>query len=192
MAEMPRTECPIVCRFEQPHPVPACMRAGITLALPPGMKTSQDTLPATQDSPPPTRVFLGEDDREMRSVIASALRRDGFEVIEATNGLDLLHGVQSLQTSTAPEVHDLVVTDVRMPGASGLDVLAVLHTSLPWLPVIVVTGFGDDETHLVAKRLGAVVVLDKPFRMNDLLAVVRRLSPGGALLTKSANTNGVV
>jgi len=139
----------------------------------------------------PTRVFVGEDDVEMRVLMASALRRDGHEVIEVADGRELLRRVQALQASTPRMVRDIVVTDVRMPGASGLEVLAVLRVSSPCIPVILVTGFGDNETHLVASRLGAVMVFDKPFRMDALQAVVRHLAAGIALAKPAANTNGV-
>jgi len=155
------------------------------------MENANGAQPRGQSGRRPARVFLGEDDVEMRALMATALRCDGHDVIEAANGLDLLRQVQALQASTVTDVRDIVVTDVRMPGASGLEVLAVLRMLLPCVPVILVTGFGDDETHLVANRLGAVMVFDKPFRMDELQAVVRRLATPAVMVKPSANTNGV-
>jgi len=139
---------------------------------------------------PAARVFLAEDDSEMRGLLAAVLRRDGHEVIEATNGLELLRRVESHGGFAPGPRRDIVVTDVRMPGASGLEVLATLRELRPGVPVVVVTGFGDPETHASAKELGAAAVFDKPFSLTDLVETVLRLAVWGSLLPRPANSNG--
>jgi DNA-binding response OmpR family regulator len=67
---------------------------------------------------------------------------------------------------------DLILTDVHMPGCSGLDVIEVLRDADWKTPVIVMTAFGDDETRARAEQLGAVM-LEKPFRLDSLRAAVR-------------------
>ncbi len=129
------------------------------------------------------RIFLGEDDEEMRDLMVVALRRAGHQVIEASNGLDLLRWIQLRRAMGAPSNHDLVVTDVHMPGASGLEVLAMVRRSQPGLPVVLVTAFGDAELRTHAEQLGAAAVFDKPFNLTALHTTVSRLAAeGGPLL----------
>jgi DNA-binding response OmpR family regulator len=119
----------------------------------------------------PTRVLLAEDDNEMRRMLATALRRDGYEVEEARDGCELLARVRSSLLSTddgAPV--ELVVSDVRMPGWSGLEVLEKLREEDWAVPVILITAFGDEETRRKAREYGATLVLDKPFDVGDLCA----------------------
>ena len=152
------------------------------------MECSDPEVPEERMRQQAARVFLGEDDSEMRSLVAAALRRDGHEVIEAADGLDLLFWVESQQASALRARRDVVVTDVRMPGASGLEVLAALRHSQPTIPVVIVTGFGDADTHFTAHWLGASAVFDKPFDLAALRKTVLRLSLSGPM---PVNNNGV-
>ena len=125
------------------------------------------------------KILLAEDDATFRELIGSMLAEMGYEVVEAACGGDLLERLadsvvtQPDQTSLA-----LVITDLRMPGLSGLDALQFLRTG-PWrsLPVILITAFGDEQTHAAARALGAVAVFDKPFDVAVLRAEVQALLP---------------
>lgn len=121
----------------------------------------------------PPRVLLAEDDHEMRALVAETLRRDGYDVIELESGLELRQWLERKLELHPEELPDLVVTDIRMPGASGLEVLHWLRGREWCLPVIVITAFGDTDAHEEALRLGAVTLLDKPFDMDDLLIAAR-------------------
>ena len=116
----------------------------------------------------PARVLLAEDDRELRSLLAAKLRKEGCVVQEAETGLELLEHLGDL--NLRDEMFDLIVTDIRMPGLTGLAVIEGLRNGdMPgsWgIPVIMMTAFGDEDTHLEAKRLGAVI-FDKPFDLDD-------------------------
>jgi DNA-binding response OmpR family regulator len=115
------------------------------------------------------RLLLAEDDREMRQLLASALRRDGYEVIEVADGFQLFEWIgRAWLGDDELNAVALVVTDIRMPGFSGLDVLAELRQAGFETPVILITGFGDHETHALGLKLGAAAVLDKPFDLSDL------------------------
>lgn len=121
----------------------------------------------------PRRVLLAEDDHEMRRMLADRMRRAGLEVIEARDGKMLLEFASAqLFHHTHHAAIDLVVSDVRMPGCSGLEVLADLRRTDWTIPVVLVTGFGDRELHAEARRLGAVAVFDKPFELDDLMTIV--------------------
>lgn len=120
------------------------------------------------------RVLLAEDDHEMLRLLAITLRREHCEVIEARNGEQLSEQIALTHISDPPTV-DVIISDIRMPGRSGLDVLAVLRCSEHATPVILITAFGDAETHAQAHRLGALAVFNKPFDLDDLRTLVASL-----------------
>jgi len=117
-------------------------------------------------------VLLAEDDDELRRVIAETLRADGYEVVEAADGLELLDEIEASIRQWRRDRFALIVTDVRMPELSGLDVLAALHCAAWRTPVILITAFPSDETRAEALELGAARVLAKPIDMEDLRAAV--------------------
>lgn len=112
------------------------------------------------------RVLVAEDDREMRRLLVESLARDGYEVDSVANGLAFLARVEE------GRVYDLVVSDVRMPGRTGLQVLADARARGWPSPVLLITAFGDDSTLDEAARLGAVALFSKPFDMDDLRTAV--------------------
>lgn len=127
----------------------------------------------------PARVLVAEDDAEMRSVVAAAVRKDGYEVVEARDGAEVLDLIGDSLLRRKPDPPDVLITDIRMPGFSGLQVLAGLRQADWKVPVILITAFGDPGTHAQARRLGAVAVFDKPFDVDDLRTVVMNLVLGG-------------
>jgi DNA-binding response OmpR family regulator len=118
-----------------------------------------------------SRLLLAEDDFELRQLLACVLRADGHDVIEARDGNELW-SLLSQDALGSEEPFALVVSDVRMPGLTAFDVLSKLQRSLTDTPVILITAFGDQTTHLRALRLGASRVFDKPFDCDDLRAAV--------------------
>jgi CheY-like chemotaxis protein len=130
-----------------------------------------------------TRVLVADDDPDLRQVIAEALRAEGFEVIEAESGPQLLDLIgPTLMGKPGGPPFELVVSDYRMPGISGMSVLGGLRQFDGRLPFIMITAFGDPVTHAEARRLGATAVLDKPFEMRRLIELVRE-SLGGRHLS---------
>lgn len=123
----------------------------------------------SQEPKPRARLLLAEDDFELRELLALVLRADGHEVVEARDGNELW----ALLGAEAPTPYSLVVSDVRMPGLTALDVLGRLARRLPQTPVILITAFGDPHTHLRALRLGVSRVFDKPFDFDELRAAVQ-------------------
>ncbi len=101
------------------------------------------------------------------------LRSDGHEVIAVTNGFDLLEMIEvSLDRGVGSDKFDLVISDVRMPGLSGLHVFTQVGYGPDIPPVVFITAFGDQELHDQAHHLGALAVLDKPFDIDELRAFV--------------------
>lgn len=112
----------------------------------------------------PICVVVADDDPDMREEVADTLRKLGHLVIELGSGDDLLRYLRGSVVSTEHvRAPDLIVSDIRMPGPSGLAVLEALREIGCETPVILMTAFGDAETHERASELGAVVTLDKPF-----------------------------
>jgi CheY-like chemotaxis protein len=121
-------------------------------------------------------VLLADDDLELRSLLSSELQRVGYAVTEVASGTDLLDRLASDLIESARPQFDLLVSDVRMPGWSGLEVLRGLRRAGLRLPVVLITAFGDPKSHRTADRLGAVL-LDKPFDLDDFRdAVAAELS----------------
>jgi two-component system response regulator (stage 0 sporulation protein F) len=123
----------------------------------------------------PRVILLAEDDVAFRQLLATVLRQDGYEVIEAGDAGELVaYMARSLSGSGAVARPDLVITDVRMPGMSGLDAMTALQHARYASPFIVITGFGSAETHAAARVAGAVAVFDKPLDIDDLRRAVAR------------------
>jgi len=120
----------------------------------------------------PRRVLLAEDDDQMRMLVAAALRADGHHVVEARDGRALLDEIGSELLGERPgQLTDLIVSDIRMPGLTGLEVLAGIRQARWSTPVILITAFGDEATHVAARALGAAC-FDKPFDLDDLRTAV--------------------
>jgi CheY-like chemotaxis protein len=123
------------------------------------------------------RILVAEDDRAMRKLIAGALRKEGHTVTEAASGREALTRLGDAIHQGGIRFYDVVISDVRMPGSTGMELLAGLRETNWSVPVILITAFGDAKTHRDARRLGAVAVLDKPFPLTALSWLVRQLLP---------------
>jgi CheY-like chemotaxis protein len=123
---------------------------------------------------PATRpqILLAEDDREMRRMLVRMLSRRGCDVHEVPNGKELLGTMTRGLAGVEGAAPDVIISDVRMPGVTGLEALARLRR-VDWAtPVILITAFGDAATHAEARRLGAACVFDKPFDLDVLCEAV--------------------
>jgi len=122
------------------------------------------------------RVLVAEDDSEMRRLVVEALRKDGHEVSEATDGGRLLVRIAEVfGRDPSLSLIDVIVTDMRMPVCSGLDLLERLAEARWRVPFILMTAFGDDETRRRAKSVGATF-FDKPLSLDELRGAVQRLT----------------
>jgi CheY-like chemotaxis protein len=163
-----------------------CIEPWLTHALP----TDSAMLEPLTGSPPDRRldepgrrILLAEDDTQFRSLLATALRRDGHQVVEASDGFELVHWLATGTRSGAPLPFDLVISDIRMPGWSGMEVLAAMKRLGRVPPFLLITAFGDDQVEREARDLGAIATLSKPFDIDDLRAVVSAAVPSGAPIT---------
>lgn len=122
------------------------------------------------------RVLVADDDGDMRHLVSHALSKDGCEVIEVADGAELIEymGACLLVKShvSRPEV---IISDMRMPGFNGLQILAWLRNEKWKIPVILITALDDPKTYQDAARLGVAAFLQKPFDLDHLRRTVREL-----------------
>lgn len=124
----------------------------------------------------PSRRFDGccavvaEDDRELRVLLTEVLASDGFDVIAVRDGVGLLELLGHVERGLVR--CDLVLTDLRMPGMTALDVLARIERWAARPPVVVATAFPEPETERRVRSLGALGLLAKPFDIADLRTIV--------------------
>jgi DNA-binding NtrC family response regulator len=112
-------------------------------------------------------ILIIEDEKIMRVSLTDMLRTEGYTVFAAENGAA---GIVALGQGD----FSLVITDVRLPDASGISILKKAVRDNPSLPVIVMTAYGTIDDAVEAMRLGAFDYITKPFTMDELLIVVRR------------------
>lgn len=112
------------------------------------------------------RVLLAEDDKELRELLTLVLENAGYQVCQCSNGEQLLARLRE------PQSFNLVISDIRMPGLNGLEVLARRRGEIQQVPFICMTAFGDAQTHREARQLGAVATLDKPFDLDEMIELV--------------------
>src|SRR6266540_1281739 len=129
------------------------------------MNTVVQPAPTAADRRPP-RILVVDDERSMRELLAIVLRREGYEVLLAENGrgaIDLL----------AREPVDLLISDIKMPDLSGVDVLRAAKKIDQDILGIMITAFASADTAIEAMRLGAHDYLSKPFDVDELKIKVR-------------------
>ena len=113
----------------------------------------------------PVRILIAEDDAEMLELLSRVLREEGFRVLTASDGHQALARIEEGD-------FDLVLSDVRMPGPDGMEVLRRAMASRLHQPVILMTAFGSISSAVEAMRAGAFHYLTKPFNLDDLLEIV--------------------
>ena len=112
-------------------------------------------------------IWIVDDDSSIRWVLARALRAEGFEVHDFE---DAESALQALGNATP----DVLMTDIRMPGMSGLELAQQLHEQLPHVPCIVMTAHTDLDSALASYESGAFEYLPKPFDLDEAVRLVRR------------------
>jgi DNA-binding response OmpR family regulator len=115
-------------------------------------------------------VLVVEDDNDMRSLLCDELWSEGYQLREAKDGDEALRSV----LESAP---DLILTDLKMP-AGGFDYISRLKTFAPQCPIVLMTAFGGAQTKAEALKCGASAYFDKPVRIANLKATVKKLLAG--------------
>jgi CheY-like chemotaxis protein len=112
------------------------------------------------------RILLAEDDPDMRRLVATVLRRDGYQVVAVSGGVSMLRRM--------PEDFDAILSDIQMPDLTALEVLKALRCREIATPVVLMTAYGNEVARHEASALGAFAVLDKPLDWNALRTTVRQ------------------
>lgn len=115
-------------------------------------------------------VLLAEDDADFRTLLVRAFRARGHRVTECVGGSDLVSKLGTYVLFGPPAGFDLVVSDIRMPDATALQILEALRECEELPPFILVTAFPSEEIRDAAARLGVVAVFEKPCELDDLVA----------------------
>jgi len=112
------------------------------------------------------RVLVADDESNMRRVLEAILRREGYDVVTAANGLDAVSEMnRDIRT---------VITDLKMPGLDGMGLLRRLQQDYPEVPVVMITAHGSVESAVEAVKLGAFDYLEKPFEQEQIRQIVAK------------------
>lgn len=124
-------------------------------------------------------ILVVDDEQSMREFLSIMLRKQGHEVVVASRGEE---AIELLNTG---DVFSLVMTDLKMPGASGLDVLETAKTVNPACQVIVMTAYATPETAISAIKSGAYDYITKPFKVDEAKVAVERALEKYALVSEN-------
>jgi len=116
-------------------------------------------------------IWIVDDDQSIRFVLEKALLREGLPTRSFTNPREVLKALDTESEADGPQV---LVSDIRMPGGSGLDLLATIKQRMPGLPVIIMTAFSDLDSAVSAFSSGAFEYLPKPFDLPKAVELIRR------------------
>jgi len=116
-------------------------------------------------------IWIVDDDQSIRFVLERALQRDGLDTRSFTQANDVLAALGNASPSELPSV---LVSDIRMPGVNGLELLSKVKARQPDLPIIIMTAYSDLDSAVSAFQGGAFEYLAKPFDVNNAIELVRR------------------
>lgn len=129
------------------------------------------------------KILVVDDEPSLRDVLSIMLKKAGYTTATAVDGEEAVSKV-------GKDIYDLVITDLKMPGMGGMDVLKAVKSASPDTVVLVVTAFGSAESAVEAMKLGAYDYLTKPFQIDEVQLIIRnalekrRLSTENMLLKR--------
>ncbi|AQT68994.1 Nitrogen regulation protein NR(I) [Anaerohalosphaera lusitana] len=129
------------------------------------------------------RILIVDDDSGIRSELVSIVSSPGREIIEASDGSEALQVLES-------EMFDLILSDVRMPGMDGFELLAEIRQRWTNLPVIIITAFASTDTAVQALRGGAYDYITKPFSIDDIRNIVSHALEANRLFNEVSYLKG--
>jgi len=124
------------------------------------------------------KILVVDDEKSLREVMSIMLKRAGYAVTEASDGEEAIGQVNK-------DIFDLVITDLRMPKADGMDVLKAVKSSSPDTVVLVVTAFATADSAVEAMKQGAYDYLTKPFQVDEVQLIVRNVLEKRRLSTEN-------
>ncbi len=127
-------------------------------------------------------IWIIDDDQSIRWVLQKALEKAGMKITAFEFTSDLLNAISAENV----KLPDAIISDIRMPGMSGLELTKEIHQQYPDLPIIIMTAYSDMESAMSAYDTGAFEYLPKPFDINEAVELARRACASGKA-TKSVN-----
>ncbi len=125
------------------------------------------------------RILVVEDERSMRDLLSLMLRKEGYRVDTAESG------IQARERMEREGAFELVITDISMPGMTGLELLRHIRSAMPDTAVILMTAYGSKETAIAALNEGATYYVEKPFDLEEMKVVVRKTFEQRRLATEN-------
>src|SRR5262245_10824214 len=111
------------------------------------------------------KILVADDEQNLRRVLVAMLRRDGHDVVQAASGAEAIGQLAEV---------DVVITDLRMPGADGMEVLRTAAKHFPQIPVIMITAYGSVGQAVEAIKAGAFDYIEKPFEQDSIRTIVEK------------------
>jgi len=115
----------------------------------------------------PARILIVDDERSMREFLEILFRRDGYDVVTTD-------GVEGALIALDADDYDVVITDIQMPGRSGLELLRSVKATTPETVVVMITAFATTETAIEAMKEGAYDYINKPFKTDEVRLVIEK------------------
>ncbi|MBI5191991.1 MAG: sigma-54-dependent Fis family transcriptional regulator [Nitrospirae bacterium] len=112
------------------------------------------------------KILVVDDERGMRELLTIMLQKEGFDVSSADGGQEALEFISQ-------RMYDIVITDIKMPNVTGIDVLKAVKETSPETIVIMITAYASTETAMDAMKLGAYDYINKPFKIEEIKLIVR-------------------
>jgi two-component system, LuxR family, response regulator FixJ len=125
------------------------------------------------------KIFFVDDEQSMRTTIADTLSKEGYHVTCFANAKACLSEVQHTGCN-------LLISDVKMPEMDGIQLLSRVKRIAPWVPVILITGYGSIQMAVYATKIGAVEFIEKPFSRAALVNKVKEILSRSAYLSAEA------
>src|SRR5688572_6079212 len=113
----------------------------------------------------PAKILVADDEQNLRRVLVALLKREGHEVVQAATGLEAIEQLADV---------DVVITDLRMPGADGMEVLRNAAKNFPQTPVIMITAYGSVGQAVEAIKAGAFDYIEKPFEQESIRTIIEK------------------
>src|SRR5688500_11163525 len=111
------------------------------------------------------KILVADDEQNLRRVLVALLKREGHDVVQAATGLEAIEQLADV---------DVVITDLRMPGADGMEVLRTASKNHPHVPVIMITAYGSVGQAVEAIKAGAFDYIEKPFEQDSIRTIIEK------------------
>ena len=125
----------------------------------------------------PKRALIIDDEPEIRRNLTVGLAQEGFTCTTCPDGISAIHELHNSREKKAG--YDYLISDIFMPDIDGLKILKVIKSEFPELPVLIITGFGNEMLEQTALAEYNTGFLDKPFEISELVAALEKLTPAG-------------